>query len=363
MTPFNPSQKPSAYIAVMPPSVPHSPIISRPLLRLLMVGTLLLLFWSLQAATYSSNTTVTGNVNDGMVINSGVTVTIDANITVTGGTIDIKPGATLIINAGRTLETDQDLVNDNGTLTINGTLNMTNGEKKLENKAGGTINGTGNIILAAGIDVFNNDGSDFFGYTGSNPTGPGGQCAGDTCSSSIFLPINLRNFDVKEDAGRVILTWTTETELNNDYFTVERSSNAKDWMEIRVVAGAGTSNQALSYSITDRKPVDGYNYYRLKQTDFDGSYTYFEVRAVSIERNEPGPVVAYPTPTKGQIFVQSTALESSTTRLFNLCGQDVSHLVRWSSGLGTGIEIDMTTLPAGLYLLKTPDSTIRISKQ
>ena len=94
------------------------------------------------------------------------------------------------------------------------------------------------------------------------------------------LPIELLSFSGNSLDDANILEWTTSTELDNDYFIVERSSNGSDFEEIQKVDGAGNSNSAISYSIRDNDPLNGINYYRLKQTDFSGNYKHSSIIAL-----------------------------------------------------------------------------------
>src|SRR5690606_16141183 len=91
---------------------------------------------------------------------------------------------------------------------------------------------------------------------------------------NVPLPVQLLDFNARAEDSEVHLTWTTLTEINNDYFTIERSADGKDWEELVAVPGSGNTNTVRRYSWDDRKPLLGRSYYRLKQTDFDGTFTY-----------------------------------------------------------------------------------------
>jgi hypothetical protein len=95
------------------------------------------------------------------------------------------------------------------------------------------------------------------------------------------LPIELISFQAIINDQKVEIRWTTATEINNDFFTMERSLDARDWGILGTVNGAGTTSQVQKYSFTDNFPHDGIAYYRLKQTDFDGSFEYFGPIAVA----------------------------------------------------------------------------------
>ncbi|HXH18778.1 MAG TPA: hypothetical protein VNJ07_06805, partial [Chitinophagales bacterium] len=134
--------------------------------------------------------------------------------------------------------------------------------------------------------------SEFGGGSGS------GQGAG--------LPIELVNFSATVINGNVLLEWKTATETNNDFFTVERSRDGLFFEEMEIFEAAGNSSVANNYTMIDRKPLIGTSYYRLKQTDFDGTYSYSEI--ISVE-NTSGELrfVTYPNPVSGRVVMFSTS--------------------------------------------------------
>lgn len=95
------------------------------------------------------------------------------------------------------------------------------------------------------------------------------------------LPIELISFDARAQGNVVNLTWQTATEINNDYFEIERSANGVDFEFVTKTMGAGNSNTILNYEAVDNAPLNGISYYRLKQVDFDGTTTYSELKLVN----------------------------------------------------------------------------------
>ncbi len=95
------------------------------------------------------------------------------------------------------------------------------------------------------------------------------------------LPIELISFDAIAEDDVVNLTWQTATEINNDYFEIERSANGVDFEFVTKTMGAGNSNTILNYQAVDNAPLNGISYYRLKQVDFDGTTTYSELKLVN----------------------------------------------------------------------------------
>ncbi len=98
------------------------------------------------------------------------------------------------------------------------------------------------------------------------------------------LPIELIYFKAAANNGKVDLTWSTSSEKNNDFFTIERSVDAQRFEKVLTQKGAGNSNVTLTYRAIDHSPLKGTSYYRLKQTDYNGEFTYS--RVVAINNNE-----------------------------------------------------------------------------
>lgn len=94
------------------------------------------------------------------------------------------------------------------------------------------------------------------------------------------LPITLLSFTAEAKDAQVLTSWITASEMNNDFFTIERSADARNFKPIGTVEGAGTSHSMHAYSFIDDAPLSGISYYRLKQTDFDGTATLSEIRSV-----------------------------------------------------------------------------------
>jgi hypothetical protein len=101
------------------------------------------------------------------------------------------------------------------------------------------------------------------------------------CKNVIIpLPINLSHFSVTNYNGVNIIKWETESEQNNDYFTLERSIDGEDWIKIQQMVGAGNSSNITRYSFSDYEFKDTINYYRLVQYDFDGRFESFNIIAI-----------------------------------------------------------------------------------
>jgi len=110
----------------------------------------------------------------------------------------------------------------------------------------------------------------------------------DITEASSGLPIVLVSFEGELVENSVKLDWVVASQINNDYYTIEKSFDAYNWGELATLPGAGNTNQEMSYSTYDESPIIGHNYYRLTQTDYDGKFESFRPIAVTLkeERKE-----------------------------------------------------------------------------
>ncbi len=177
------------------------------------------------------------------------------------------------------------------------------------------------------------------------------------------LPIELTYFYAQPTTDfDVNIEWATATELNNAFFTIERSADTKNWEGIRDMDGAHHSTNTIYYKYTDTKPLNGTSYYRLKQTDFDGMYTYSEIRSVYIDASASSTLLIYPNPVIEQICLSGNVGELSDIQLFNAMGQNMSHQIRISPGIKSQFILDLSRIPAGEYIIKTKWHTNKILK-
>ena len=106
-------------------------------------------------------------------------------------------------------------------------------------------------------------------------------------NGGVALPVTLYTFEAKPYNKDVMVTWKTASEYNNDYFTVERSEDGVNFKKLGDVKGAGNSAHTISYFLLDSEYSKGINYYRLKQTDFNGDFTFSKIVAVDMTVNTP----------------------------------------------------------------------------
>lgn len=200
--------------------------------------------------------------------------------------ITIKNGGHLIVESDAGLTGNGDLtVESDGSLEVQGDLDISGkGDFTLDGKA--TVDGNLNVGgngTADGSGTLNLGGDGCNEWTGSGP-----------CNGT--LPVELIFFDAEPAGDRVQLEWRTASEQSNDHFTIERSTDGKNFEAIGKVNGAGTRTVPKSYKYSDEEAQTGLSYYRLKQTDTDGRFEVSDPVAVRYAGNEDS-IKVYPNPT------------------------------------------------------------------
>lgn len=172
-----------------------------------------------------------------------------------------------------------------------------------------------------------------------------------------ILPIELLYFEAKQLQENVRLTWKTVTEINNDFFTIERMSQSDEkFAELSTIKGAGTKSTESSYEWIDRNPLLGTSYYRLKQTDFDGRFSYSDVRV--IENNSPDSRFSiYPNPIAGNKFTlelnglpENVEVPLSIVNMQGIVMQQSSYHSNAEGRLQAIVEL-APVVPSGIYMV------------
>tara|TARA_R100001015_G_C4615922_1_gene171970 strand:+ start:283 stop:1263 length:981 start_codon:yes stop_codon:yes gene_type:complete len=231
--------------------------------------------WSVVLNAKTTTATSSGNWNNGGTWDNGVPAC--------GDNVYINQGITVTVTAS--VDLDEPACTSPMYVEINGILKFNTGRK---------------MYLACGSVVF-------VSSTGQLQKGGGGGNSNliEECGSTIWragdgnisgpqyvgsgLPIELKSFEAVPNGNNVHLSWTTASEINNDYFTIQRLSEGQLIQDIEYIQGAGNSSRELNYKTTDSDPPSGTVYYRLKQTDFDGG------------SSQSAWVAVNPTSAKGQI--------------------------------------------------------------
>jgi predicted aminopeptidase len=163
------------------------------------------------------------------------------------------------------------------------------------------------------------------------------------------LPIELVSFEASEVNGEVLLKWETASEINNDYFTIFRSSDGMNWESIDEISGAGNSNITQRYTYLDQYPFPGRNYYRLKQTDFDGQYELFDAILINVAFPNSRFRV-YPNPSEGVFIVEGNGIAYEQILLRDHTGRILK--IDVSTNSANSIQIDIRAFSDGIYFLQ-----------
>ncbi len=252
---------------------------------------------------------------------------------------------------------------NNIDIFVYGTLNFGNGQKlnmcpgKVQVFAGGQLTGgtPGSKINICGETVWNG------GTTTSGPITFGG---------GTTLPVELLYFSavVNDNSPQVELSWSTASETNNNYFTVEKSKDVLNFEEVLTIVGAGNSSSIIDYFDLDNSPFVGISYYRLKQTNFDGKSSYSGI--VPVEYNPKGDpsISLFPNPTgvNSKAYLELTSFDGMDVLvvLRDITGREIYSKVVVSAENNELVAIDPEgKLAKGTYLVTASNANKLYSKR
>jgi hypothetical protein len=187
-----------------------------------------------------------------------------------------------------------------------------------------------------------------------------------TNKGNLLLPIELTSFTATCDGRSTLVEWTTASERNNDYFSLERSDDAINFTEIARVAGAGNSIEPIDYSYTDYGIHGGDNYYRLVQVDYDGTRTVSEIvvaNCIESEVEEP-EVQAYPNPFNGELTLVLDNFDNrpATIEVYDMLGKLI--YIQKADAPQNSYEtiLNLSNLPSGAYNVRVSTTDFVINK-
>ena len=180
-----------------------------------------------------------------------------------------------------------------------------------------------------------------------------------TVQTGTILPIELLFFNAQPDGENVKCKWETSSETNNEYFEVERSLNGKEYISIGKVRGfgLGTSTESRTYSLVDDDLCNDIRYYRLKQVDIDGNYSYSEVVAIDCSSDKKR-INIYPNPAESMIYC--TFYENKNYSLTFQCRDILGKVIKEeihevAKGYNT-VQYDVSNLAKGIYFLRLKET-------
>ena len=184
---------------------------------------------------------------------------------------------------------------------------------------------------------------------------------------SVVLPIELTSFTATCDGRSSLVEWSTATEKNNDYFSLEHSDDAINFTEIARVAGAGNSIESLDYSYTDYGIHGGDNYYRLVQVDYDGTRTVSEVivaNCIEPESDGEPEVLAYPNPFNGELtlVLDNFSNRAATIEVYDMLGKLIYTNKIAAPQNSYETILNLSNLPPAAYTVRVSTNDFVINK-
>jgi hypothetical protein len=217
------------------------------------------------------------------------------------------------------------------------------------------------------FDLVGSDGTSSGAYAGGGVEyynvniGPAGNYLGYSgCSNPcVALPVTLIDFTAKKLGGTVALNWTTSYEKNNQYFIVERSIDGFNFEAILTTKGSQNSHGIISYSEIDFSPVIGKSYYRLKQIDYNGNYSYSSIAVVDFELNNEW--IVFPNPSLDGSF---TILSNFTDESIMISITDVTgRSIRKYEPSDYHQEMLVHNLSKGIYIITLQNGNDQMNKK
>jgi hypothetical protein len=204
-----------------------------------------------------------------------------------------------------------------------------------ESTGNSSITGSNNIGTVESNNVISNFGTFTLGSVSSlNP-----------------LPISLLNFAASKQGENVLVKWSTTNESNNDYFTIEKSYDGKVWSSVGVLKGAENSNGILNYQLFDYNTKIGIQYYRLKQTDLNGSIYYSKIISINFNGEISSQIKLYPQPVAGilNVNIPNNENENACISVYNAFGEK---LLIFQNLSGLDFQLDLSKFIAGVYYIE-----------
>jgi hypothetical protein len=306
----------------------------------------------------TGNVEVRGNGNNNGFFHSGANITVIGDFNVVDANANVEISGLLSVRdlsiEGGNVSVVKTTVTVNGNYTQEGSNTRVSGGTPATNCGSFSVSGTsrlnsGTFGFNGFLGMCNPEGSEFgFTPTVGGRIEPNGRLG---CSCNQVLPIALMYFTAKQNNSQVLLQWATASEQDNAYFSLEKSRDGRQFNEIGRVAGAGTSTAKLTYQFTDDFPFGGTGYYRLKQVDLDGTFTYSRIVAVNSEIT--AALRIYPNPLAGnELWVEATDAQVGDMRItiHNTVGK---LLVDRVYAYEPAVKIDLSALrrEPGLYII------------
>lgn len=269
------------------------------------------------------------------------------------GDVTVTGSAGIDISATGDMNADNVTVDSGGGLVVSGNLDVEE-DLTLGNGAGATAITSSGVVTVGGTftatDATTVDGTVTAGTVEGTVTEDGGTINGS-------LPVDLLSFRISNTGNTILIQWETASEINNDYFNLQRSKNGIDFEVIEQINGNGNSNQVIQYETYDYPETAGDYYYKLMQVDYDGQNETFDMVKVHFDNQQNNQLLPiYPSQlSKGQrLNVTFTANDDTLIKasLTDLSGRTTVDLKYEYSNNNIELLTENINLRSGIYFLK-----------
>lgn len=177
--------------------------------------------------------------------------------------------------------------------------------------------------------------------------------------SITILPVEFKSFEAIKNNRNIDLKWTTASEKNNHFFTIEKSVDGKNWEVVLTKDAIGNTSTETIYTATDQTPYPGISYYRISQTDFDGTTKIFK-NIVSVNQNDITPQISiFPNPADNYLTIENFNCNTGIFSVYSTSGKDVSNEINILSADNYSSLLDVSLLQSGLYFIRINGETIK----
>lgn len=205
----------------------------------------------------------------------------------------------------------------------------------------GSISSTFNPVTIFGTT------SPYFGFTAST----GGLTNTQSfCLPAVLLPVELSHFEANCVSGKTLVQWATESERENDFFTVEKSCDGIEFQPFQTIDGAETSNSVQHYQLIDPTPCMGTSYYRLSQTNTDGETKILGIQS-AVHCAEYNEIVVFPNPATQEVQLKWDNQFMEKIRLVDATGQLLQEISTFPVQ-SNSIILDVSQYTAGIYFIQ-----------
>ena len=177
------------------------------------------------------------------------------------------------------------------------------------------------------------------------------------------LPVTVIDFQAHPVNDRKVqLDWQTSSEINSDYFIIQRSVDGINWEYVATMQAAGNSTQLLNYQTFDTNPYSGTSYYKLLQYDLNGSIATTDLAVIYLDIFQESGISIYPNPVTDFAFIKSDSHTVPEFHIYNMLGQDIRASIPFFDQEGGVLLLDLKHISAGMYTLKCGDQFIPLIK-